>query len=281
VRGIVSLPWNRLLACTGLALLLGAGCAVSRGGLAPALEPYLAAGRFVPSGMQSFTCERNAPIFVQEVAVPIFVSAGRAFEPPGDVGFGPSRTIWIADHGRAAAAARDRCLHERRVETVRVADRDCLHVTAVAREGDIWCATIDDRFVLWATHPDLLAEALARTGDLEQALAPFGDLSFVPVDATRVMFLLPRGRAPRWALASPTRPTMFALRSVPGLVTMFTRGQADAACQYWLESVCEHVDEPAQAGHGWSGRSGTLAREESAWGFQLSWLWLFGFCIFI
>ncbi|MBL8749454.1 MAG: hypothetical protein JNK78_09855 [Planctomycetes bacterium] len=271
------------------ALLLGAlaACATPETRQdVPALRPFLAAGRFVPKGMTSFACEHEL-IPLTDLATECVVTAGRDFESPEDLGIGVSRTIWIADVGvRGGADAGLRSsLAEWATKEFVIGSTRCWHATPERNRYDmeLWCAVVEDRFVLVALKRDVLVDALAGATDLATELAPFGDLSVVAADTTELMFLLPRpGQAPT-GMESPDGPIVCAIQSSPWRLTMFSREPLPVPYGELLVKVCSSTEGPSRSGD-WNVLRGQLEEQLSlaeSSTLLLSWLWLFGHQIFI
>lgn len=262
--------------------LFAAACATSPPAV---LEPFLAAGRFVPPGMTSFACERGGHLLL-DLEPKLVVTAGRDFRKPEDPGIGVSHTIWIADLGEAAGAdaALQRSLRDREVASVAVNGTSCLRVANRQHEPELWCATIDDRFVLLTEQRDVLAAALVQGTDLPTELAPFGDLSSLPGSATDIMLLLPREpKHVAFGMESPDGPTVCAVLPDPWRLVLLSRLPLPQAYSDGLTQLCSSVTQPVRDEAGWWVRSGVMHEQGpiGASGTLVSWLFLFGHCIFI
>lgn len=279
-----------MLTASRVALLLScslAACAAPpMRQVVPALEPFLAAGRFVPKGMTSFACERDV-ILLGDFAADYVVTAGRDFEPPEDLGIGVSRTIWIADVGVGGGAEEglQRNLAGWEAREFAVDSTRCWHArpTQNRYEPELWCAVVDDRFALLALKRDVLVDALARGTDLATELAPFGDLAVVAADTTEMMFLLPRpGQLPT-GMEAPAAPIVCAIQPAPWRLTMLSREPLPLPYREFVVSVCSSTEGPSQHGD-WCVIRGRLVEQvplSEGSTFLWSWLWLFGHHIFI
>jgi len=209
------------------------GCAVPTADPPAPLATFVAASRFVPGGMVSFAFLRDWPTMGLRLGKPERqVWAGRDFEVRGE-GLGPSRSIWIADFGpRGVDATMLASMHEAKPDVVAIGAQTCWHSPPKMRNApgsETWGTIVEDRFVVIATHRDVLAAALPRPGSVATMLAPFGDLAFVPPDATALIFSLPRSGAlgMRDQLV-PEEPMVFAVSPEPRRLTVFSRRPLEA-----------------------------------------------------
>ncbi len=258
----------------------------------PVLQPFLAAGRFVPKGMTSFACEAGAFRFpdVDGTGFPAkcVVSAGRDFGPPAKgLGLGPSRTIWIVDTGgMGAERSLGEALHDARTETDTVGWLPATHVLPRGKyDLDVWCTVVEDRFVLVALQRDLLRDALALATDLGSELASFGDLAFLPEDATDLLFRKELPLQQNIVRHGPLDGLLVGvIRPGPWRIDLFSRVPPTDTWDVALDQLCSPVEVPEQAIGGWWLRGGVLREQmplaESTTA-RLWWLTLFGHCIFI
>jgi len=213
--------------------LLLVGCTIAnRNDLPPALVPFAEASRFVPAGMVSFAFFDHE-VFIEGSRRELW--AGRDFELPEDLGEGLSRTLYVGDFGEKGVEAAD-LRFEADADRVEIEGHACWHSTPgqrseyrrtninLQRRYDEWRAIVDGRYALLAHHRDVLAAAIRRRGELMAVLAPFGDLSFVPADATELVFVLPRpGEERVGSKPVPTEPMVFAFSAGPGRFEVFSR----------------------------------------------------------
>lgn len=257
----------------------------------PALQPFLGAGRFVPKGMTSFSCNRGAFQFPNAAGTSMpancVVSAGRDFRLPKDLGLGPSRTLWIVDSGGPGAdATLRRTLQDANTETDTTAGLRAWHVLPASEyDLDAWCTVADDRFVLVAFERGLLVEALARATDLETELARFGDLSFLPADATDLLFReslpLQKNRVHHGPLDGLV---VGVIRPSPWRIALFSRVPPADSWDSFLEQLCVAAEFAGGPEGGWWRRGGVLKEQaplaDSVMG-SLVWMVLFGHLVFI
>ena len=220
-----------------------AGCVGTPAPLAPTtppvLAPFAAASQFVPNGMVSFAFLRGGAVaYMGLEGASHVVLAGRDFEMPKREGIGDSRTIEINDFGAGGMdAAKFASELDATPPTKTEGGVSWWHFPAEeARHEESWYVLVDDRFVLCATHHDLLLEALQRRGSLAAVFAPFGPLPPLPETTETLVCNLPRpGETHAWGRPVPTEPMLFAYCSDPWRLLVFSRTAPSKDHQELLE----------------------------------------------
>lgn len=267
-----------------------AGCAATPHAAQPppSLVPFAAASRFVPDGMESYAFMPDGMKsygFVPDGMAPealgkprCAIWAGAAFEGPRSIeSIGPSRSIYIHDFGEQGIGdGLDKALAARNATRAVVAGHSCWHwIDERARAGgqrEYWYAVVDDRFVLVGWHPDVLAKALQQRGDLATALAPFGDLSFLPADTECLILNLPRAPDPTTDYAVvPTEPMVFVVAGEPQQLAVYSRSEPPVGYRELLANMWSTPDPPVTRVGAWRCQSDRLLE-----GQKFFVLWLFG-----
>jgi hypothetical protein len=279
-----------MLRCVWLSCLL-AGCAVPGGRApAPALEPFVAASRFVPDGMKSFAFLRDFPAmwpYVETARRQVW--AGRDFEAPDGPGSGACRLVSIIDFGTdgidAATLAK---VDSAKLAKEQLGTQTCWHIPRepdTRNSFDAWFAICDDRFVVLALHRDDLVLALERRGELSRVLTPFGDLSFLPADATDLVFSLPRPEElDRWGRMPPLQPMVFTVGGEPRRAAMFSKSPPHPDFTGTMSNLWSTEDPPVQRVGDWLCQVDGVPEQRPAqdqWLDHFAILMLFGFRIFI
>ena len=121
-----------------------------------------------------------------------FARCGSDFEAPHGAGIGPYRGVEVFDWGpfgigdetpagEACTIAEVPAWHQRSAEDPKT-----------GKAVETWVAHVDDRFAVSSHHRELLAQALRRSGKLDQLLLPFASMPALPAQAESVFYLLPR-----------------------------------------------------------------------------------------
>jgi hypothetical protein len=278
-----------MLRCVWLSCLL-AGCVVPGGRApAPALEPFVAASRFVPDGMKSFAFLQSFPSHWRYGGTPKYqVWAGCDFEGPHGVGTGASRTVMITDFGTGGIDATILAnIQAAKLEEMPLGTHSCWHIRSEPRNGttEAWFAIRDERFVVLATVPEVLVRALEQRGELSTVLVPFGDLAFLPADATDLIFTLPRPEElGRFGQAPPLQPMVFTLSREPRRAAMFSKDPPHSDFTGIMGNFWQTKDPPVQRIGEWLCHADPWRDSRppaDQWRDALAIAMLFGFRIFI
>lgn len=212
-------PKRRVLPGGALAVFLLAGCS-STGPVPGALQPYTDAASFLLPGCSSLlfrTGELDADAARGEGTRACLVArCGSGFEPSKGVGYGPYRGLEVLDFG--AGGAPNPAQFEPGEPSTPIAGIPVWSAPYSSRSADTartFTAVVDDRFVVWSHDRELLAAALARTGDLAALLQPFAAVHLLPDDAESIVCALPRPDTANWGRPTPSEPTVSFFRRGP------------------------------------------------------------------
>lgn len=207
---------------------------VGKPGVPMALLPYADAARFLIPGCSSLSFARQeldpeAATSPAEAPTSCRVArCGSAFEAPKDVGYGRYRGVEVWDFGpgglhhyvggdRGMPATGGRA--DPAVPATPIAGYPVWHVPgaeAPAYVLEVWVAHADDRFLVWSHDGEVLAQALARPGDLSDLLRPFAAVQWLAEDAEHVVCALPRPEdRSYWGRPLPVEPTVSYFRPGP------------------------------------------------------------------
>ncbi len=195
------------------------------------------------------------------------VWAGSAFEPPEDIGVGKSRFLEVLDFGEPGVAARwQQFLADKEAAATTVAGHACWHSAARVDRVEhpaVWYALVGDRFVVEAWDRDVFIEAMQRRGDLATILAPFGDLSFLPADASHIVCSLPRAAEPSADYAFvPKQPMLFVVAGQPKRFAIYSRSDPPSDYTELVAKLWRTPRPPVERISGWRCQEDVIADEQ-------------------